>query len=336
VYCVRILSPKFASVYSNRRACKIIVLLTGIGFVLSGCGGFFRFQQREAWRTKAEEECLARRDVTLSEDIKRMPAIQGNGVCGLEYPLQVQQFRNASITLPRKATLACPMVSKADRWLTETVQPAAEFYFQQPVRAMKSGSYACRTRNNQSGAKLSEHSFGNALDVMAFTLADGREITIARGWKGTPEEQGFLREVFVGACQRFNTVLGPGSDMFHYDHFHLDLARHDPRGERSVCRPVIKYDPQIYRAKLVRTPPEYPAAVQPTAPSSAPQAHNHQAPQNELLETEANDAEENSVEDPFALEPAPTPQVSHRHEPQTGHHPSSAPLSLLPPATVRK
>ena len=44
------------------------------------------------------------------------------------------------------------------------------------VRIETFGTYACRTRDNIPGAKLSEHAFGNALDVAAFRLADGREI----------------------------------------------------------------------------------------------------------------------------------------------------------------
>ena len=83
---------------------------------------------------------------------------------------------------------------------------------------------------------------------MAFHLADGREVTVLKGWRGNPREQDFLREVFVGACRYFATVLGPGADMFHYDHFHIDLARHDPRGERTICKPILKFMPRLDRA----------------------------------------------------------------------------------------
>ena len=110
---------------------------------------------------------------------------------------------------------------------------------------VRSGSYSCRSRNSQRGARLSEHAFGNAVDVMAFRFADGREVSVVRGWRGAPEEQEFLREVFVGACGYFNTVLGPGADVFHHDHFHLDLARHDPRGQRHICKPILKFTPRL-------------------------------------------------------------------------------------------
>jgi hypothetical protein len=89
--------------------------------------------------------------------------------------------------------------------------------------------------NGQPGARISEHAFGNALDIASFTLADGRKITVKTGWRGSPEEQGFLRDVQGAACEQFNTVLAPGSNRFHYDHFHFDLMR---RGSGNrICNP---------------------------------------------------------------------------------------------------
>jgi hypothetical protein len=89
--------------------------------------------------------------------------------------------------------------------------------------------------NGQPGARISEHAFGNALDISSFTLADGRRITVKNGWRGSPEEQGFLRDVQGAACEQFNTVLAPGSNRFHYDHFHFDLMRR--RSANRICNP---------------------------------------------------------------------------------------------------
>jgi hypothetical protein len=110
------------------------------------------------------------------------------------------------------------------------------------VIELRAGSYSCRAMNNGTGtSRTSEHAFGNAVDVFSFRLNDNRVITVKDGWRGSPEEQNFLREVFVGACEHFSTVLGPGADPMHYDHFHIDLARHS-KG-RHICKPVIKYTP---------------------------------------------------------------------------------------------
>jgi hypothetical protein len=134
------------------------------------------------------------------------------------------------------ATLACPLVSSLDNWFANGVQPAAMKWFGVPVAEIKQiSAYSCRGMNGQAGAKISEHAFGNALDIAAFTLADGRRITVKDGWRGAPEEQGFLRDVQGSACQLFSTVLAPGSNAFHYDHIHVDLMRRS--SGRAICQP---------------------------------------------------------------------------------------------------
>ncbi len=138
----------------------------------------------------------------------------------------------AEVSPPAK--LACPLVSALDRWVSEGVQPAAMHWFGQPVTKIHQiGSYSCRHMVGGSG--VSEHSFGNALDIAGFTLADGRKITVKRGWHGSPSEQGFLHDVQLYACQTFNTVLAPGYNIYHYDHIHVDLMHRRP-GYRP-CRP---------------------------------------------------------------------------------------------------
>src|SRR5581483_8132834 len=74
-----------------------------------------------------------------------------------------------------------------------------------------------------------------ALDVAGFTLADGRTISVVKGWHGSAEEQGFLHDVQLYACETFNTVLAPGYNVYHYDHIHVDLMQRRP-GYRP-CRP---------------------------------------------------------------------------------------------------
>jgi hypothetical protein len=135
------------------------------------------------------------------------------------------------------ATLACPIVSALDRWLADAVQPAAQRWFGSRVVEIKQiSAYSCRGMNGNSRAHISEHAFGNALDIAGFTLADGRHISVKDGWKGMPEEQGFLRDVQATACQRFSTVLAPGSNVHHNDHIHVDLMRR--ASQRVICEPA--------------------------------------------------------------------------------------------------
>ena len=135
------------------------------------------------------------------------------------------------------ATLACPIVSVLDRWFADSVQPAAQRWFNSRVVEIKQiSAYSCRGMNGNPNSHISEHAFGNALDIAAFTLADGRRITVKDGWHGLPEEQGFLRDVQGAACREFNTVLAPGSNVYHYDHIHVDLMRRATR--RYICEPA--------------------------------------------------------------------------------------------------
>jgi hypothetical protein len=151
------------------------------------------------------------------------------------------------------ATLACPIVSVLDRWLADSVQPAAMRWFGARVVEIKQiSAYSCRGMNGNSHAHISEHAFGNALDIAAFTLADGRRISVEQGWKGMPEEQGFLRDVQAAACRHFNTVLAPGSNVYHYNHIHVDLMR---RANRPViCEPTPVSGEEIAARVSQRSP----------------------------------------------------------------------------------
>ena len=134
------------------------------------------------------------------------------------------------------ATLSCPIVSALDRWVSEGVQPAAFRWFgAQVVEIKQISAYSCRGMNGAGGHGVSEHAFGNALDVAGFTLADGRKISVQNGWRGTPEEQGFLHDVQLSACDMFTTVLAPGYNAAHYNHIHVDLMRR--ASGRKPCRP---------------------------------------------------------------------------------------------------
>ena len=134
------------------------------------------------------------------------------------------------------ATLSCPIVSALDRWVSEGVQPAAFRWFGAPVSEIKQiSAYSCRGMVGSGTSSISEHAFGNALDVAGFVLADGRKVMVKDGWRGTPEEQGFLHDVQLSACEMFTTVLAPGYNAAHYDHIHVDLMRR--ASGRHPCRP---------------------------------------------------------------------------------------------------
>ena len=134
------------------------------------------------------------------------------------------------------ATLACPIVAALDQWIATSVQPAALRWFRQPVVEIKQiSAYSCRGMNGNPNAHISEHAFGNALDIAEFDLADGHVVSVQYGWRGTPEEQGFLHDVQSAACDQFSTVLAPGANVYHYNHIHVDLMRRT--SGRRICEP---------------------------------------------------------------------------------------------------
>jgi hypothetical protein len=210
----------------------------------------FQRPQRPAWRGQAEQVCLAQKLVRASPYTQPANAIEGPGICGLDHPFKVTALAQGTVALNTTQTVGCPQIAALDQWVTEVVQPIAMARFGQPVAQIDSmGSYNCRPIDNKAGAHLSEHSFGNATDIGGFRLADGREIKVVKAWtRGTDQEQAFLREVQAGACNIFTTVLAPGSDSYHYNHIHLDLAMHGrtSTGPRRICKPLPK--PQLLPA----------------------------------------------------------------------------------------
>lgn len=139
--------------------------------------------------------------------------------CSIPYPLVLKSL-GKSIAIGPATELNCPMAEAAARFAANVIQPAAKAEFGADLKSINQASaFVCRPRHGTR--KLSEHAFGNALDIASFTLSDGRKIEVGP----TPPEKDakFLNAVRKAACGPFKTVLGPGADPDHALHFHLDL-----------------------------------------------------------------------------------------------------------------
>ncbi|MEJ0013435.1 MAG: extensin family protein [Bauldia sp.] len=228
------------------RRVAYLAVIAGVAIALTGCAlSLFGYERRAAWRDAEERSCMASRQVQLSAWVRPdRGAANDRGACGIDRPLQVSAFEQGTVELGPAATLGCPITAAVEGWLNDAVQPAAIAWFGEPITDIKQiSAYSCRPRNNESGERLSEHAFGNALDVAGFRLADGRMITVKHDWSlGDDATRSFLREVLAAACERFKTVLGPGV-KYHGDHFHLDLAHHNEAGTSRYCRPVMDIPP---------------------------------------------------------------------------------------------
>jgi len=130
------------------------------------------------------------------------------------------------------ATLRCPMAEAVTQWVRDDVAPTIAAIGKSLRGVETLDSFDCRRRNGIADAKISEHGHANALDVRAFTLANGGaiELTDASVAKSLREK---LRE---SACAHFSTVLGNGADAYHDSHVHLDLI------ERSNNYRICQWD----------------------------------------------------------------------------------------------
>jgi hypothetical protein len=139
--------------------------------------------------------------------------------CSIPYPIILKTL-GKSISVSPGTELNCPMAEAAARFVADVVQPTAKAEFGADLKSVNQASaFVCRPRNGTR--KLSEHAFGNALDIASFTLSDDRKIEVG---PAPPEKDAkFLDAVRKAACGPFKTVLGPGADPDHALHFHLDL-----------------------------------------------------------------------------------------------------------------
>ncbi|MCG7519444.1 extensin family protein [Ruegeria sp. Ofav3-42] len=142
--------------------------------------------------------------------------------CGIKDAVQITSV--SGVTLSRPSTMDCGTAVALNNWVEKTVKPT--FKRRGPVVELQvAAHYACRTRNNRKGARISEHGKGRAIDISAFKMADGEVVTVLNGWRKNPSQNQLIK-VWRGACGPFGTVLGPNADRYHRDHFHLDTARH--------------------------------------------------------------------------------------------------------------
>lgn len=145
--------------------------------------------------------------------------------------VNVVRVEGASVRLSSSFLASCPLAVAYALFERHALQPAAQRAFSQAVVQVDHlGSFACRNMYNRKNGRLSQHASANALDIAGFRLADGQRIQLLKDWPGEGAKARFLRDLHAGACDSFNTVLGPDYNAAHRNHFHLDM------GFWQVCR----------------------------------------------------------------------------------------------------
>lgn len=175
--------------------------------------------------TMPAEEVACRSKLTeLGVAFEEQPQLADASGCSVEWPVSVSAL-SKEVKLAPDAVMNCATAARAAEFVRDHIAPKAATILGSPLVSIRQDSaYVCRPRNGTS--KLSEHAFGNALDIGAFTLKDGRTVVVGSARKR--EEGEFMLAVRLAACGPFTTVLGPGSDADHASHFHFDLAKRRP------------------------------------------------------------------------------------------------------------
>jgi hypothetical protein len=172
---------------------------------------------------------LKRLGVTYSD----IPPIHPGGACGIDYPVKVTAL-SGGIRISPPAILNAKMAVTFAKYVKRDFAPAVRWRYYSGIRTIRDGTYSCRNMIGESTHHLSEHAKGNAIDVMGITLDSGRVIDVEKpGWFSF-RERGFLKKVRGEACSYFTTVLGPGYNWAHRNHFHFDLMKR--RSGYVACR----------------------------------------------------------------------------------------------------
>lgn len=160
------------------------------------------------------------------------------GVCMAQSPLEVTalNLNGKTVELTSPIQTNCEMATALVDW-AQDVDAYAKAALDSELTALQTGtSYMCRARVGGAEQFTSEHGFANAIDVVGFTLADGRSIVVKENWlPATTPEAKLLRQSHGAACGKFTTVLGPEANADHEDHLHLDLGCHGQTCTAQIC-----------------------------------------------------------------------------------------------------
>lgn len=195
-------------------------------------------EEEEKGRTQAkttlpagELSCRSRLRALGVEFVEAQPINEPEG-CEAAHPIRVSSLSDDVVLRP-DAVMTCAMAEATARFVRDHAAPLAEKEFDTELAALHHVSaYVCRPRNGTD--TLSEHAYANALDWGALELANGEMIKVRGYGRQQPRRARLLSALRMAACGPFKTVLGPGTDADHADHFHFDLA--ERRNGGTYCR----------------------------------------------------------------------------------------------------
>jgi hypothetical protein len=171
----------------------------------------------------APEKACRKRLKRLGVTYRDLPPISNGPGCSIAHPIELTKL-SGGIEIKPAAKLNCAITDAFAQWVKKELAPAARLRYVSGVRSIhQMSAYSCRTMNSKRGAPMSEHASGNAIDIGKITLNNGKAIKVRKPGLFSFREKSLLNTIRADSCKYFTTVLGPGSDVHHKDHFHFDL-----------------------------------------------------------------------------------------------------------------
>jgi len=184
-------------------------------------------------------------DATCRSDIERLggeieipQGFEPGQGCSVANPVQIESLRTraGTVSLPGRPILNCTFARQFLTWLGDVAAPVVAAHEDSSLAALSTGSaYQCRGRIGEASARMSEHAFGNAIDIDAVIVGGKKRIEIAAVSDPANPAYRMLMALRISACGYFTTVLGPGSNAAHASHYHFDLGIHGKTGSYRVC-----------------------------------------------------------------------------------------------------
>jgi lipoprotein-anchoring transpeptidase ErfK/SrfK len=138
------------------------------------------------------------------------------------------------VSMAGKPAMLCSFGRQFSTWVRDVAAPMTLAYTGKKLSMIETGSaFSCRARYDKPGAVPSEHAKGDAIDIGAFALNDNHRIPVKQ--QDTDTERDLVRALRTTACGYFTTVLGPGSDAAHAEHFHFDTGVHGATPNYRIC-----------------------------------------------------------------------------------------------------
>ncbi|EUB95770.1 Extensin family protein [Rhizobium sp. CF080] len=189
-----------------------------------------------------QREVMPQSEVSCRAELRRLgvefddrPSIDAGPSCRVPYPVKLSGL-SGNIDVKPAVTLNCQTTLAFAKWVKNELAPSARYRYLTGIqKIVPMGGYSCRRMNNsnQRNNPMSEHAKGNAIDIGQIVLKDGHEIDVRKKGLFSMREGGLLKAVRSDSCKYFNTVLGPGSNAEHWNHFHFDLRSR--RGGKRYC-----------------------------------------------------------------------------------------------------